>query len=333
MRKNFFFAALVIFAAPFLKSADSVTLEVSANEFERQDTPTYFTVPEAMGDGPFRLRDDEGSALAVQMDSARRACFILPALKPAQTKKFVLEKLPEKPAEGVSVTRKGGAIEFAIGGKVVLDYQSEKTPLPAGYSAAIQRGGYIFPVYTPSGKLIVDDYPPNHKHHHGIWAPWTKTEFEGRHPDFWNMGKPQPGATPGEVVPAGETTYSSGPVFASLKARHKFVDLNAQPPKAALDETWELTVYSLSGADSKYRLFDLVSTQTCASESKLALPMYYYGGLGVRGNRQWDGKANTFFLTSEGKDRGNGNETSGRWGHMGGKVDGEPAGIGSCGHQ
>src|SRR6266566_5163143 len=41
----------------------------------------------------------------------------------------------------------------------------------------------------PSGKLLTDDYPPDHKHHHGIWSPWTKTEFEGRHPDFWNMGQ------------------------------------------------------------------------------------------------------------------------------------------------
>ncbi|GIT77905.1 MAG: hypothetical protein Ct9H300mP32_2870 [Verrucomicrobiota bacterium] len=35
---------------------------------------------------------------------------------------------------------------------------------------------------------ITDDYPHNHKHHHGIWFPWTNTIFEGRKPDFWNMG-------------------------------------------------------------------------------------------------------------------------------------------------
>jgi len=39
-----------------------------------------------------------------------------------------------------------------------------------------------------NGLLVTDDYPPNHLHHHGIWFPWTKTRFEGREVDFWNMG-------------------------------------------------------------------------------------------------------------------------------------------------
>lgn len=332
MRKFTLSMALFLFAATGAHSAETAALEVAANEFDRQDSPTYFNVPATMGEGPFRLRDEKGAALPVQMDSTRRACFILPELKAGQLKKFVLEKHSDKPADSVTAVRKGGAIEISIGGKPVLDYQSEKTALPAGYGAAIQRGGYIFPVYTPGGKLVVDDYPPGHKHHHGIWAPWTKTAFEGRSPDFWNMGKQKDGSSTGEVVPAGEAGFSGGPVFATLKASHRFVDLSAAPPKAALNETWELTVYTLGAADSKHRLFDLVSTQTCASDSPLSLPMYYYGGLGVRGNRQWDGKANTFFLTSEGKDRDNGNETSGRWGHMGGKVDGELAGIAILSH-
>ena len=39
-----------------------------------------------------------------------------------------------------------------------------------------------------AGRVITGDYPPDHIHHHGVWFAWTKTEFEGRHPDFWNMG-------------------------------------------------------------------------------------------------------------------------------------------------
>jgi hypothetical protein len=86
-------------------------------------------------------------------------------------------------------------------------------------------------------------------------------------------------------------------------------------------------VYRLGSGSSPFFVFDLMLTQEAASQSPLILPKYYYGGLGVRGHGEWDGKGNAFFLTSEGKDVSNGNETRGRWGHMGGKIDGKLAGI------
>jgi methane monooxygenase PmoA-like len=82
----------------------------------------------------------------------------------------------------------------------------------------------------------------------------------------------------------------------------------------------------LAGAKPMY-VFDWMSTQTCASDSPLVLPKYHYGGLGYRGSRQWEDKSNCFFLTNEGKDRSNGNETTGRWCWVGGKVDGQMAGV------
>jgi hypothetical protein len=36
--------------------------------------------------------------------------------------------------------------------------------------------------------LVTDDYPGDHRHHHGIWSAWAHTHFEGRAMDFWNMG-------------------------------------------------------------------------------------------------------------------------------------------------
>ena len=60
----------------------------------------------------------------------------------------------------------------------------------------------------------------------------------------------------------------------------------------------------------------------------MVLPKYLFGGLGFRGRRDWDGKDNCTFLTSEGRDRSNGNETRGKWCWVGGKVEGgEMAGV------
>jgi hypothetical protein len=79
-------------------------------------------------------------------------------------------------------------------------------------------------------------------------------------------------------------------------------------------------------------MFDLVSTQECASASPLILPEYRYGGVGTRGHHQFRVKENVSFLTSEGKDRLGGDDTTARWCAMTGKVDGQLAGIAVLGH-
>lgn len=223
----------------------------------------------------------------------------------------------------VKVTKNGGAYEFTVlrDGQYqpVLTYQSEKTPLPEGYDAVYQRGGYISPVFTPGGVQLTDDYPPNHKHHHGIWSPWTKTEFEGRHPDFWNMQDKT-----GRVDPAGVEHATSGDV-ATLRAKHRFIDMTAKPEKAALDEQWDMTVYPPK--DGRY-VFDLTITQN-AIDAPLTLPKYHYGGLGFRGRRDWNGKGDAcLMITSEGKTRANGDQTPARWVWVGGKAErGETCGL------
>jgi len=162
-------------------------------------------------------------------------------------------------------------------------------------------------------------------HHHGIWFPWTKTVFEGRAPDFWNMGDNK-----GKVEFAAFGMNWSGQVHAGFEAEHRFVDLTAPGPKVALNETWKVTAYNIG---ANYFVFDLVSTQRCATSAPLQLPKYHYGGLGFRGNWSWNGADKCFFLTSNGEtDRKKGNETRGNWCHISGEVDGEQTGVAILSH-
>jgi hypothetical protein len=227
---------------------------------------------------------------------------------------------------GLALVEKDGGRRVTLDGKEVLTYNGPKTPLPAGFEPQYQRGGYISPVYTPSGKLVTDDYPPNHKHHHGIWSPWTATRFEGRSPDFWNMGQ-KTGTVEfvkfGPVAPPDDGSLT----FTTF---HRMVDLTAKPdPKAALNERWNVTVYDKNkSGDKPANVFDLAITQTCATDSPLMLPKYYYGGLGFRGHRDWNGEGDKCrFLTSEGRTRKDGNETTARWCWVGGTVDGSVCGV------
>jgi Methane oxygenase PmoA len=225
----------------------------------------------------------------------------------------------------VSAKREGTQVVFRAGEKEMFRYHGEPAPLPRpDIKEAFRRGGYLHPLYTPSGKLVSDDYPPQHIHHHGVWWAWTKTKFEDREPDFWNMGQNKGRV---EFVALDEVWERDG--TAGLKARHRFVDLLATPPKTALFETWEIRATSAADEKSPRYIIDFTSTQTCAGEAPLKLPKYHYGGIGFRGHRSWDhGNTPCEFLTSEGiTDRIKGNESHGKWLWTGGPVDGSTVGL------
>ncbi|MGZ8938948.1 MAG: DUF6807 domain-containing protein [Limisphaerales bacterium] len=254
--------------------------------------------------------------------------FVLPAIGSQSVKRFTLA--PNAPAANrnrAHADLENGQVKVSVGEKKLFVYQGEESELPRdNIKPLFKRGGYFHPIYSPSGRQVTDDYPPNHVHHHGIWFPWTKTTFEGRAPDFWNMGDGK-----GKVEFVKLNKNWSGPVHAGFEAEHRFVDLTSGSPKAALNETWQVTAYDLP--NSRFFAFDLVSTQTCASSSPLLLPKYHYGGLGFRGNWAWNGEKNCVFLTSNGEtDRIKGNETRGNWVHIGGEVDGQFAGVAVLSH-
>ncbi len=223
-------------------------------------------------------------------------------------------------AENVSAIWDGKQVVIRAGDKEILRYQAQAGDLPrTDIKEIFKRGGYIQSIHTPSGKLVTDDFPPNHVHHHGVWSPWTKTEFEGRTPDFWNMGD---GKGRVQFVKIDRIWDEEG--RARFKVGHKFVDMIAKPEKAALWETWDVAV---SSADNRY-VIDMTITQTCATDSPLKLPEYHYGGLGFRGNRAWDGAENCKFLTASGlTDRLKVNTAKEGWCWVGGKVDGETCGV------
>jgi hypothetical protein len=190
-----------------------------------------------------------------------------------------------------------------------------------------RRGGYIHPVLTPEGRLVTDDYPPDHLHHHGIWFAWTLTEFQGRKPDFWNMGDGT-----GTVEFESILDVWSGPYIGGLKARHRYVDLSARTPTSVLTDVWEITAYALGRTGRPYRAFDVTSSQDILGSSPLVLPEYRYGGIGLRGHRTWLGASGTSFLTSEGRTRVDGHATRARWCAMSGRADGRPVGIAVLDH-
>jgi methane monooxygenase PmoA-like len=325
------FWLLVCLALPVCQIASGTAqkttyVTVEAGSLDRRETVVSFALPKDLRAKSYALHDETGSVLPLQVDESGQATFVLTGLKAGATKRYRLAELKpgsQPPTRGVELVKEREGLTINAAGRRVLGYRAQAGELPsADIKPIFKRGGYIHPVYTPSGRIITDDYPPDHYHHHGIWFAWTKTEFQGRHPDFWNMGD---GTGAVEFVALDQTW--SGAVHAGFTARHRYVDLSGGKATTVLNEQWKVIVYGVGQGEKPYTMFDLISTHECATASALILPEYRYGGVGFRGHRDWLDKNNCFFLTSEDKDRANGNATRGRWCHIGGRIGGQMAGI------
>ena len=306
------------------RSADFGVVTVEAGGTDRLQTPISFELE----NGPrlAALIDDAGRYTPLQIGPDGRYHFLLDRLEKGRSQTFHIVSATVAAEPPVLLSNNGRSVGFATPRGPFIRYNFEPTDLPRkDVDPVFRRGGYLHPVFSPAGVLLTDDYPPDHLHHHGLWAAWTRTEFEGRSPDFWNVGDGT-----GTVEPTALDTVFSGPVFSGLRARHAYVDLSAPTPTKALDETWAIRVYG--EREDGIRLFDLEVVQTTGEGSELRLPEYRYGGVGFRGHRQWNGEDNAEFLTAEGLDRSNGHGTRANWCHIGGSVDGHVAGIAVLDH-
>jgi hypothetical protein len=300
-------------------------VEIVNDDQPRSEIVLRIDLPRGLPGDVLQLRDDEGIVSPVQIDDDRRAAFVV-SLAARERRRLTIEPaLDRRPRPIVDATRRTDRVEIGIDQHPVLVYRADTSRDPSinpSVSQILRRGGYLHPIFTPQGRLVTDDYAPNHLHHHGVWSAWAKSRFAGRTIDFWNMGEGT-----GAVQFEGLAETWSGQIHGGVRARHRFTDLSARPLTTALVEEWEVTVYAVGRGRPAYRLFDLVSRQETATRDAVEMAQYLYGGIGVRGNRAWNGATAMEFLTSEGRTRADGHGTRARWCYMGGLVNGRPAGI------
>jgi hypothetical protein len=324
------FACFLLAGLPLAAASAAVpsfTVTLSSARVDRAAQVLAFRLPEGSPAAP-ALRDAAGALLPLQVDDAGVAHLVVPWQPAGTALTFTLVAAPAAPAAAVRVTTVEGDLQLSVDGRPVLGYRLDREKLPRpDIKPEFKRAGYLHPVSTPSGTVVSDDYPPQHVHHHGIWSPWTKTEFQGRKPDFWNMG-----AKTGTVEFVALDRTWDGPVHGGLVARHRMVDLSAPQPVTALHETWEVKV--LRGATATpATVFELTLTQTCATADPLILPQYHYGGLGYRGPGEWLGEANARYLTSNGEtDRVKAHASRAAWISQYGMTGGRLAGLAIFGH-
>lgn len=323
-----------------LTAAEPNRVTFAAGDHDRSQSIVSFKLPPGNYHWPELKDAATGKSFPLQMDPAGQATAVIDLLAKGTTRTFeVVAKTVEGSRAEVAVRAKkeGGQYWFSAREKPVLYYQMEPSEVPSPDIPEHYRHGAHLMAYSPAGRLVTGDYPPDHYHHRGIFFGWTHTEFEGRTPDFWNMGKDKSGKLTGEVRFDALVSKWSGPVHGGFVGIHRWFDHTSGEAKPVLNEAWKVTVHdsvkSPLGKSHSFHVFDFETTQTCATDAPLKLPKYYYGGLGYRGNRQWDDVKNFFVLTSEGEtDRAKSNQNPCRWIALSGKVDGELCGLAILGH-
>ncbi|KAB2668007.1 MAG: hypothetical protein DVB31_06895 [Verrucomicrobia bacterium] len=330
-------AHALVFAAALASAAtaaDRVT--VDAGPRDRAEAVVEIALPTPMPGGWNLVAGDGTAAIPLQTDGDGHGWFVLRDLPRGKSRTYSLKAndTPGSAAPRIRAVKSPGAVRLEVGGKPALTYRTTPTEFPpdrGDLTPIFRRGGYIHPVLTPAGLQVTDDYPANHRHHHGIWFAWSHAEFEGRPTDTWNMGDGK-----GTVeFTALETTWD-GAVHGGFRARHRQVDLTSGKPRVALEEIWSVRLLDLSLAPGRgAHVFDVDVTDSCAGTEPFRLPEYRYGGIGVRGNWAWNGPAALRFLNSEGvtdRSKGDKNQTTGRWAYLGGPLPGGWAGIAILGH-
>lgn len=229
--------------------------------------------------------------------------------------------------EDLKLVETDDTIRITLSDRPVLEYVKKARPVPQGIEKHFRRSGYIHPVYTPTGQEISGDYPADHAHQHALFFAWTKSRFDGRKIDFWNQAKQLAGVEFREI-----SNVVRGAKKVSFDAKHAFTVGVGDERVDALYETWTVTVHQTPG---DYFLFDIQSVQQCASKKPVVIEKHHYGGMAFRGNAQWlkekdDHSVNPGdlqFLTSDGKDRWDGNHTRPDWVALSGRLDGQEVSL------
>jgi hypothetical protein len=315
-----------------------VVIEVEAGAHERRGTPVVFELPDPLKDvRAVRLTPIDGGrpvdaqVLALPERPPSVLWMLRDPLPAGATRRYRIEPADPDAAARAAVTcvDDGDHLRLNVGDRPVLQYNTAVVESPKGIAPYYRRSGQIHPLFTPSGRIVTDDFPPDHAHQHAVFFAWVNTTFEGRHLDFWNQKEQT-----GRIQHVATLETAGGPVFGQFRVRLRHDDLTAPGgPKPVLDEVWTVRAYNLADVF----LVDFESRQDCVAASPLVMNEYRYGGMGLRGNRDWfdpsvkgDNPPNparsgqSDFLTSEGKDRATGNHTRPTWVDLSGRIGDRP---------
>jgi hypothetical protein len=112
-----------------------------------------------------------------------------------------------------------GRMELRESGKPALVYNYGPQLKPSAPENR-RRCCYIFPLNTPAGVSMLDDFPSDHWHHRGLFWAWPVVETEGKKYDLWmNMTVKDHSAKPPIVVSSAKQARMETENFWQIEGR------------------------------------------------------------------------------------------------------------------
>lgn len=188
----------------------------------------------------------------------------------------------------------------------ILSYRHSIKMPPEGIDPLFQRSGYIHPLTSPEGEVLSRIQPPDHRHHYGIWGPWTHTMIDDRPVDFWNLI-----AGEGTVRYAGLLSEAEGAVYTGFRVLQEHIDFGAKgADQVAINEILGVRAWNVG---KKVWMVDYTTSISSPLKNGILLNAYRYGGgIGFRATEKWN-KDNCTVLTSDGKTRIDADGSFARW--------------------
>lgn len=138
---------------------------------------------------------------------------------------------------------------------------------------------WVFPLYTPSGLTVIQEFPFDHPFHNGFWVAQGPIFLEGREVTFW-PSPPMRQANEALFTHMGRMETLGKPEIAAHENGIRFTlyvtwrDKQEQP---VLDEVRTIDLYSVDDAT----VCDMVSRQT-ANYGALRYAETKFGSIGIR---------------------------------------------------
>lgn len=193
----------------------------------------------------------------------------------------------------MSVTDDGASLILMQAEHPILSYNYAVTPVPKGVRPIFARSGYIHPLHTPSGFVLTAIQPRDHRHHYGLWNPWTRVEYDGKVYDLWNLGD-----SLGTVRARQVDAVYEGDTMCGFDATLDHVAFTPGGETVILNELWQVRARQ---TPEGYQL-DFTSVYKPATDKPVIIKAYRYQGFSIRANESWT-RDNCSMRTSEGLER------------------------------
>lgn len=240
------------------------------------------------------------------------------------TRTYIVKKTKKKTAGNFAMnvedTRK--ALILKNNGRAVLQYNYAHVNPPEGVDSVFGRSGFIHPAYSPAGNILTNIQPPDHRHHYGIWNPWTHVVYDGKLYDLWNLGDKK-----GTVRARKIENIFEGDIFSGYDAALDHFIFTPDEEKVIMNERWQIKAWNTPEGF----LWDFESYLLPSTGLPVLLQEYRYAGFSYRAVSEWT-KENCEMHTSEGKTRQEIDGTVARWIYITGATSTGRSGLLFLGH-